>query len=261
MNTMKVGAMNNPKADVLSEVTAFGELGFDYVDLTIEWPNATPETILGLEPQLRELLSSHNLGLVGHSPWFFDITHPYPRVRKALQEEFKDILGVCHKLEVSKLTVHPGSSRLYSGDNRDLLVPTTVEFLGELVESAASYDVTASFEPFGIKSMSTDELEEIMSALPKLGLTLDVGHANVGGNRLNELVDRLGDRVDHVHVSDNRGVNDDHLPFGVGTLDWEAAVAAIKGIGYDDTVTVEIHTPDRDYLKLNREKLLDCWEK
>ncbi len=41
---MQLGAMNNPYASVFKEIKAIAEMGFDYIDLTIESPGAAVES-------------------------------------------------------------------------------------------------------------------------------------------------------------------------------------------------------------------------
>jgi sugar phosphate isomerase/epimerase len=63
------------------------------------------------------------------------------------------------------------------------------------------------------------------------------------------------DRIYHVHANDNLGKNDDHLPIGAGIIDFPEIVKGLKGIGYDETITLEVFSRDRDYLRLSRDKL------
>jgi sugar phosphate isomerase/epimerase len=38
-------------------------------------------------------------------------------------------------------------------------------------------------------------------------------------------------------------------------------VKALKGIGYNDTITLEVFSRDRDYLKMSRKKMEEMFEK
>lgn len=63
------------------------------------------------------------------------------------------------------------------------------------------------------------------------------------------------------HVSDNQGGHDDlHLPLGVGRIGWPKIVRALKNVGYDGTITVEVFADDDDYLVMSRDKLRKLWE-
>jgi sugar phosphate isomerase/epimerase len=52
------------------------------------------------------------------------------------------------------------------------------------------------------------------------------------------------------------GREDLHLPIGAGRIDWGKFFNSISKIGYNDTLTLEIHTVDRDYIKISRDKVL-----
>lgn len=51
------------------------------------------------------------------------------------------------------------------------------------------------------------------------------------------------------------GDSDRHLPLGAGTLDYEKFISELKRLGYDDTITLEVFSRDRDYLLLSKRKL------
>ena len=61
-------------------------------------------------------------------------------------------------------------------------------------------------------------------------------------------------------MSDNFGKEDQHLPIGAGIIDFSRVVKALKGIGYADTITLEVFSRDRDYLKMSRKKIQEMWE-
>ena len=53
------------------------------------------------------------------------------------------------------------------------------------------------------------------------------------------------------------------MPLGVGTVDWQKAVKALKATGYDDTITLEVFCNDPEmqykYLDMSRSLVLDLW--
>ena len=70
-----------------------------------------------------------------------------------------------------------------------------------------------------------------------------------------KFIERFPDRIDHIHISDNLGEEDNHLPVGAGTVNFHEIVKALKGIGYAKTITLEVFSKDRDYLKMSRNKI------
>jgi sugar phosphate isomerase/epimerase len=93
---------------------------------------------------------------------------------------------------------------------------------------------------------------EIFARCPDLYLLLDVGHANIDvpKNQTREYLFSLADRLVHVHLSDNDGTADQHLPLGApakGGVSWRRVAADLKSFGYDGTVTLEVFAGERSY--------------
>lgn len=106
-----------------------------------------------------------------------------------------------------------------------------------------------------------DRLQPIFSRCPQLLFHLDVGHAQVAGKGRSltaDFIRRFGKRLTHVHLSDNRGVTDDHLALGEGMIDWKMTVEALKKTRYDGTVTLEVW--NRAKLNRSRCRWLELWE-
>ena len=70
---------------------------------------------------------------------------------------------------------------------------------------------------------------------------------------MNDLVKRFGDRINHVHLSDNLGKYDDHFALGKGNIDIYRLVKKLQTIGYDGTITFEVFDDNRLMLAESRE--------
>ena len=82
----------------------------------------------------------------------------------------------------------------------------------------------------------------------------------VVGKRIFELISRFPDQLGHVHVSDNFGKEDNHLPIGTGTVDFSRVADSLTNVGYDDTVTFEVFSRDRNYLRISRQRFASMLE-
>jgi sugar phosphate isomerase/epimerase len=259
---MKVGAMNNPRKALLDEVRLFGEYGFDYVDLTIEYPKATPERIRAEMGALKEALSSYHMGLVGHMPWFLNIIHPYDEVRAAVLSECGKIFAMCAELSIGHVTIHPDYMRLKREQKE--VVEMTVQSLAALSADAKGHGLTLCLENFEEEYFSTDQLKHILSSVDGLRFTLDIGHAYMKAKKTDSVVHMLNELkpyLSHVHLHDNHGFRDEHLPLGVGTIEMPKILGALKASGYDKTITLEVHADDREYLQISQRKLKEMWAK
>lgn len=261
---MKTGAMNHPKENLLKEMESIASMGFDFIDLTIEAPKATPEIISRNMEKIRSLLSGRGVFLVGHAAWFLEISHPYEGIREAVVREIGKALGVAEKLGINKFTVHPHTTPgIYGRLLSKRLLEINIKSFTEIVEIAEPMGISICAEnnPFGLFS-KPDEFRKLFRRVPKVKFHLDMGHAFVSGGQggISEFARKFGKKIAHVHVHDNFGRSDDHLPIGAGSIDFKKALGEIKRIGYDDTFTLEIHSPDTDYLKISRNKLLKIWK-
>ncbi|MGB5985147.1 MAG: sugar phosphate isomerase/epimerase, partial [Desulfobacterales bacterium] len=102
------------------------------------------------------------------------------------------------------------------------------------------------------------EFAPLFETYAELKLTLDLGHAFIGAKgpaRILDFIQRFPDRLHHIHVSDNRGKQDDHKPLGQGTLPYGEVLRTLAAIGYDETMTLEIFSSDRKHLAESRHKI------
>ncbi|MHA1594608.1 MAG: sugar phosphate isomerase/epimerase family protein [Candidatus Baldrarchaeia archaeon] len=87
-------------------------------------------------------------------------------------------------------------------------------------------------------------VKEIESCgIKSLGLCLDLGHANIHMNPA-EAIRVASPVLCHVHIHDNRGKSDEHLPPRRGTIDWYAVMSELLKIGYSGICILEVNEPN-----------------
>ncbi len=69
-------------------------------------------------------------------------------------------------------------------------------------------------------------------------VTFDVGHANLSGNPYAYLI-KLFRYVRNIHLHDNDGVRDLHLPLGMGTIDFSRILGFLADRGYRHPLVIE----------------------
>jgi sugar phosphate isomerase/epimerase len=90
----------------------------------------------------------------------------------------------------------------------------------------------------GVTFHANQDLEEL-DGLPDL--VLDTSHAAVAQHDLVEVRRRFGDRLRHVHLSDNAGRGwDSHLPPGEGILPLDDFLQDLAADGYRGSVALEV---------------------
>ncbi len=256
---MLIGAMNHPAEDVVSEITWMAELGLDFIDLTLEPPQAASWAVN--TAAIRDTLASHGMLVVGHTAFYLPFASAFESIRCAAVDELRHCLDVFAEVGAKWMNLHP--DRHTPMHDRAFYIRRNIESLTELQEHADDVGVGLMIENLPGDFNSAPQLGELFSALPKLGLHLDIGHANlmVPRNTTGEILEAWGDRLRHVHLHDNRGgAADLHLPLGSGNLNLQWCLNELYKTGFDGTITLEVFTPDRHFLKYSRDLLRQTWE-
>ena len=76
-----------------------------------------------------------------------------------------------------------------------------------------------------------------------VSICLDINHSNLAED-LAQVARNCDGLISDIHVSDNHGKLEDHLPPGEGSIDLPAAMQAIADAGYAGPLNLECHTPD-----------------
>ena len=262
---MKYGAMNFPIKPLIQEIEEVGEMGFDYVELTMDPPEATPQKILAQKKPIQDLLHRYGMGIIGHLPTFVWTSDLYESLRKVSIQETLDALEAGVELGIEKVVLHPG---YISGLGKFILDKAKGYGMGSIetiLNKATSLGITLCIEnmfPQAHFLSKPHEFQEVFESFPDLRLALDIGHANLGGgkNKSSEFIHQYGYRISHIHANDNFGREDNHLPIGAGIIDFERIVKALKETSYDETMTIEVFSRDREYLKISKDKIKRIWE-
>src|SRR4030042_6587820 len=262
---MKYGGMNFPMKPLLREIEGIGEMGFDYVELTMDPPEATPKKKINQKRAILDVLQRYNMGMMGHLPTFILTADLYESLRNASLQENFTALEAAAELGIEKVVLHPG---LITGLGKFLLDKAkrySMESLETILKKALNLNITLCIEnmfPQARFLCQPHEFKSVFETFPEIRLTLDIGHANLGSgkNRSLEFIRLYGYRMGHVHANDNFGKEDSHLPIGAGIIDFEKILKELKESQYDETITLEVFSKDRDYLKISKEKIKKIWK-
>lgn len=250
--------MNHPARALEGELRWIAEAGLGFVDLTLEPPCAASWQID--VSGLRRALDALELGIVGHTAYYLPCGHPFEDVRRAATASLAACLDVFVALGADWMTVHPDAHAPMQ--DRPFIVQQNLATLGALLDAGRARGIGVMVENVPAGFNTAEQLAELLDPLPELGLHLDIGHANLGvaTNTAESILARFGPRLRHVHLHDNNGQSDLHLPLGAGSIDVPRMVRAIRGSGYDGTITLEVFSHDRRHFEYSRDVLRRLWE-
>ena len=254
-----------PYEDCIKRVAG---LGFKAIEL-IGW-NAdylkdyyTPQKV----KELKSCLADEGLMISQfvHTP--HDLSHPDKAKREAAIDTWKRAVGVGSELGsklINMVASHPFAMRdtveiprittkplvqMYAtrdtpvGADWDQNYRDYVTALRACADACAAAGTTMTVEPHPGRYLANHDgalrlIEHVNSSA--MGINFDPSHTFPVGDFPNITVYRLNKHIKHLHVSDNDGVTNVHWRPGEGKIDWTAMFTALKEVGYDGVISIEL---------------------
>ena len=247
---IKIGKLTYPFGNIVKEINKAKKLGFDYVEIGIEFP--TNASILKKnKSSIIKALKNFQYPPLGHTCWWYLLNLPYDGVRKAWLSQAKIDINIANELGIKLLNFHfwvPTSILLENKESRKIILDNYVKSLNELTNFAKKKQVILMLEngeeKFGY-------YKYVLDRIPKLKVHFDIGHAFLSGGMTNikRFISYFGDRIIHVHIHDNHGKLDEHLALGKGKINWKKVFSWLKKPKYDKTITFEVFKSEKDLIK------------
>ncbi len=163
-----------------------------------------------------------------------------PEIRKISREMMEKSCLEAVEAGCTDLVFHAGAHPFLNGIYLQSWARNTADYYSELFEK---YGVRIHAE--NSADAYPDALSELMEALSGragVDICLDIGHANYSKTPLSDWFSALGETIGYVHLSDNQGKYDDHLPVGSGTVLWEVADRLIRKYHSVQKITIEMNS-------------------
>ena len=164
------------------------------------------------------------------------------RVRRVeAMDELKRAIDVSEDLPFSRMVLHMGGSRETADPRKRDAAFSSLE---HLVLHAHHAGVTLALENTTSEMGDPAYLRTFVDETRLTGLrfTFDIGHANLADGPAEERLEKsfapLRDLVASVHLHDNHGEKDEHLPPYDGSIDWGAAIPLLKSAPADNLPVV-----------------------
>ena len=244
-------------------IRRIAKLGFKAVEL-IAWTRQdldeyyTPSTI----KHLRTILDGEGLELSEFVSTPQGLSSPDQSVRDQAVEHFKKLVdvgvelgtkivnSVSHHpfdLKFPHLTVLPHVQKFMvdipSGLDWDQNWQDYVEAMRRCVQFCEDAGVKFALEAHPHRYMANAaSMLRLIDHIPSaaLGMNLDPSHLFPCGDIPHVVIYQLGKRIFHCHFSDNDGLTNVHWRPGKGKVDWEAVMKALKDVGYNGVISIEL---------------------
>lgn len=266
---MRYGAMTFPIKPILDEIEAVAAMEMDFIEIAMDAPWGHYRHLESQRAAIRKALQQNRLGLVCHMPTFVYSAHLTDAIRDASVQEVLGSLVAAARLGAEKVVLHPGIVDGLAVFIQETALAHATRSMAQFVAAAKRLDLVLCIEnlfPRLGPYAQIDAFERLFQQFDSARFVLDVGHAHIddpSGSRVFTFIERFADRLEHLHLSDNRGVVDDHLPIGKGTLPMKSVVRALAAAGFNGTATLEIFGHPRQSIVESRnvvEAMFDAYQ-
>ena len=263
MSHIRTGFLPAPGFDPIDALDTAATVGLDYVEIYAEGPDWR-DGILGRPQQFRTQLDSRDLGVHAHLPFPIDLGSPFKEIQDGAVSTIERYISDVADLGAEKAVLHLSAPSHYAA-NQSLADrrPVLRERAQQVTSIGEAYDVEVCAENLPSSAFSIDEFATLLDDTD-ISMTLDTGHAILSGwdeQEIATFITDYDDRISHVHLNDNRATTegwrdeDEHLPFGAGSIDFAQILRPAIEDDWTPTLTMEIVTWDDEYIQLSVTRL------
>lgn len=220
-------------------------IDFNFQNTETEYYSAREEDFLSNMMKIKKALSKNGIVVNQiHGPWRVprdgsedDRAERFGKMTKAMV--------MAKHLGAKYMAIHPlmpyGAD---SPENPEEVYRINKRFFEALAKVGAGLGVTVCLENMPFRSFPLSRTEDILKFIkdidsPFLKVCFDTGHAHILGEDITNSIKILGDDLKILHVHDNDGQEDLHLPPYYGTIDWAEFAEALYDIGYGGVLSLE----------------------
>lgn len=250
---MKLGIINSAwkgtHVGTAEGIRLIKEIGFDTIDIYDD----PLEIDIKERKLIRDICTEVGLPIISVATTDLGLVDFNASARKFSLKRCKAYLDFAYELEAENLLLTIGQ---YLWD-RTLLLPKiqwkwAVENFQELGEYAAHLGLEIANELAPYENAILNSVNKIVEFLkdvnhPAVKVNVDISHFDFSGAQPEDIL-KIKDKVIHAHISDHDGKHGTMLPPGRGVINFEPYLKALKSIGYDGTVSVELehsHEPEK----------------
>jgi sugar phosphate isomerase/epimerase len=239
-------------------VRRLSAIGYAGVEIMADVPHAWPACLLEEQKQaIRRDVSEQGLAIANVNAfmmnaisdprqryWYPSWIEPDRHYRQIRIDHTRRSLTLARELGAPCITTEPGGP-VEPGGSWSKALGLFVEGLKPVAEHAEQEGTLLLIEPEpGLLIETADQFLELMDHIdsPAVALNFDIGHFYCVGNEPEPTIHKLARHIRHVHLEDIAATRvHHHLIPGEGAIDFAAVFRALRAIGYQGWITVELY--------------------
>lgn len=227
------------------------EYGYDYIELWGGRPHAyAPDLKAGDINEVRRLIEKYEMQVLGYTPEHNAYPYNYMIGSEAQRRDAIDYLKL--SLEMAKemgaefvLTSPANGGYLATYDQLWSRLEKNIQELGDYAAKLEIKLVVEALTPYESNFFTrANDLVELFRRVdnPYVVGMCDIVPPFVQHESIMAYFDKLGNKMDHMHIIDGENGSDTHLIPGEGNIPIKEMLYEMKRIGYDKTATLELVT-------------------
>ncbi len=178
--------------------------------------------------------------------WVFNLASPDVRIRDLGVSLLLDAIEMAGELGAGAILV-PGCDQDQSPANKwELFRDGVMQALGAAQKAGVKLALEAVNRPFLLDTARLLQMIEDCGGSEVLGIYLDVGNSTSSGLNPADEILAAGSRTILTHVKDWNPADRNERLLGAGAVDFPASLAALRTIGYNDYLLVELPPDPND---------------
>jgi len=211
-------------------------------------------------------IGGRDISLSFHAPLELSLAVQLEDLMAANVHYYKKLTDLAEKTGAEWITLHLGAYLSYFLSEEQAL-DLSISSLNELTSYAEKKRIILAVEnfrnsrkdPYPYFQLGTkiEDFEKIFGLIdsPYLKICFDIGHANITSRNPAEYIKTFGRKIHSVHVHDNFGEEDKHLPCGYGNIRWAEIIQELKKSGFNGKLVIE--SEDNPETMLSSKKFLE----
>lgn len=166
-----------------------------------------------------------------------------PEIRKVTTGRLQQVFDLVPYFRPISVVCHASFDKRYYVSSEHEWLENSIETWKRFLAQATDMDTVIALE--NVYETDCQYLALLLDAFtsPHICHCFDTGHFNVYSTTpLEEWINGLGDRIGQVHIHDNNGLLDEHLPVGDGNFPFHAFFEMIHQRKLKPVITLESHS-------------------
>ena len=244
-------SLHKPLVEAIEDIS---KIGVKHVEVVDAGPHTLSKDLVKI---LNDYASTGGIQYSVHAPYTdVNISTYDDMIREAILKRYERTIKYCNMINAEVMVFHPGNTTALLRATPGSAWRVNLDSTRRIFRMGEEYSVKPMIEnvpePFEFVMRSVEDFKRFYEEIElPVEMVLDVAHANIRGEVF-EFISEFRDHIGHVHVSDNMGDWDTHLPVGEGNIDWASVLLELKGAGFNGSLVIESYSGVKEsyeYLK------------